>query len=399
MDHLKELREQRGKAIQAGRDLLERAKAEKRDLSAEEQQSYDEAFADQESMRDRIEREEKQVELDREAASLVAADERKAEPKDDKGIEMRAFNKAIVYGPNALEGDETRALQMTNDAAGGYLIPPVEWINQFIQAVDNMTFMRGLSTVHRSSAKSIGAPALATDIEDASWSSEIGTVNEDTELDFGARELSTNQLSKLIKVSMKLLNHASSAESIVMQRLAYKNAVAQEKAFLSGSGASQPLGVFTANANGISTGRDVSSGNTNTAIKADNLREIKYTLKGQYHGSAQWIFHRDAVKMISKLKDGDGQYIWSPGIRDEDHDTLMGFPVNMSEYAPNTFTSGLYVGILGDFSNYWVLDSEDMQVQRLMELYAATSQVGFISRSYTDGMPVLEEAFARVTLT
>ena len=39
-----------------------------------------------------------------------------------------------------------------------------------------------------------------------------------------------------------------------------------------------------------------------------------------------------------------------------------------------------------------------MQVQRLVELYAATNQVGFIGRLETDGMPVLEEAFSRVTL-
>jgi len=40
-----------------------------------------------------------------------------------------------------------------------------------------------------------------------------------------------------------------------------------------------------------------------------------------------------------------------------------------------------------------------MRVQRLNELYAATNQVGFIGRLESDGMPVLEEAFARVTLS
>jgi hypothetical protein len=39
-----------------------------------------------------------------------------------------------------------------------------------------------------------------------------------------------------------------------------------------------------------------------------------------------------------------------------------------------------------------------MEVQRLEELYAATSQVGFIGRLESDGMPVLEEAFSRVKL-
>jgi len=70
----------------------------------------------------------------------------------------------------------------------------------------------------------------------------------------------------------------------------------------------------------------------------------------------------------------------------------------MSEYAPNTFTTGLYVGILGDFSNYWIADAVDMQVQVLKELYAETNQTGYIGRLDTDGMPVLAEAFARVKL-
>ena len=39
-----------------------------------------------------------------------------------------------------------------------------------------------------------------------------------------------------------------------------------------------------------------------------------------------------------------------------------------------------------------------MELQRLDELYAATNQVGFIGRMELDGMPVLAEAFTRVTL-
>ncbi len=39
-----------------------------------------------------------------------------------------------------------------------------------------------------------------------------------------------------------------------------------------------------------------------------------------------------------------------------------------------------------------------MQIQRLIELYAESNQTGFIGRLETDGMPVLEEAFVRVTL-
>ena len=54
--------------------------------------------------------------------------------------------------------------------------------------------------------------------------------------------------------------------------------------------------------------------------------------------------------------------------------------------------------MLGDFSNYWIVDGMEMEMSVLTELYALSNQIGYISRLSTDGMPVLEEAFARVTL-
>jgi HK97 family phage major capsid protein len=54
--------------------------------------------------------------------------------------------------------------------------------------------------------------------------------------------------------------------------------------------------------------------------------------------------------------------------------------------------------MLGDFSQYWIVDALTMTIQVLLELYAATNQNGYISRFESDGMPVLEEAFARVKL-
>ncbi len=167
---------------------------------------------------------------------------------------------------------------------------------------------------------------------------------------------------------------------------------------MTGHGSGQPLGIFTASAQGISTGRDVSTGNTTTSIQTDGLLEAKYTLKVQYRGRARWIFHRDALKQVAKLKDGDGQYIWQQGITAGTPDRLLNLPYLESEYAPNTFTTGLYAGILGDFQHYWIADALDLQVQRLSELYAATNQTGFIGRLEVDGMPVLEEAFVRVKL-
>jgi HK97 family phage major capsid protein len=161
------------------------------------------------------------------------------------------------------------------------------------------------------------------------------------------------------------------------------------------------MGVFTAATIGfgISTARDVSTGNTATAFTFDGLMEALYSLKAQYHPKATWIFHRDAIKMARKLKDGMGQYIWQPSVQQGQPDLLLGRPYKMSEYCPNTFTASKYVGIIGDFSFYWIADALSMRIQRLNELYAAANQIGFIGRLESDGMPVLNEAFARVKLS
>jgi HK97 family phage major capsid protein len=147
-----------------------------------------------------------------------------------------------------------------------------------------------------------------------------------------------------------------------------------------------------------------STGNATNAITMDGLINAKYAIKAGYQRRASWIFHRDGIKSIAKLRDdsgasaGTGQYLWEPSKVANEPDRLLGSPVYQSEYAPNTFTTGLYVGLFGDFSFYWIADNLQVQLQRLVELYAATNQTGFIVRAETDGMPVLGEAFARVKL-
>jgi len=157
-------------------------------------------------------------------------------------------------------------------------------------------------------------------------------------------------------------------------------------------------GLFTASADGISVARDVSTGNTATEIKFDGLFEAKYSVKDQYQAKCEWIFHRDGIKKIAKLKDSDGQYIWQPSVTLNVPDMLLGKAVNISEYAPNTFQSGLYVGIYGDLKQYMIVDSLNVEIQVLNELYARTNQVDYMARVEMDGAPVMAEAFARVKL-
>jgi HK97 family phage major capsid protein len=299
----------------------------------------------------------------------------------------------------ALEVPEFRALQADSDTQGGYTVPK-EFTSGLIQAVDDILYIRQLATKFQITGESLGMVSLDTDPDDADWTKEIATGGEDSSMAFGKRELTPHPLAKLIKISQKLMRASGlSIVQLVTERIAYKQALPQEVAFMTGSGAGQPLGLFTASAQGISTGRDVSTGNTNTAITFDGLIEALYSLKSQYMAKATGLFHRTAIKNIRKLKDGESRYLWEPATRAGDPATILGRPFIMSENVPNTFTTGLYVGMWADFSFYHIADALAMEVQRLNELYARTNQVGLITRSETDAMPVIEEAFARVTLT
>lgn len=405
---LKELRDKRGQLVHDARALLDKADAEKRALNAEEDAKYKEIFKQQDEVRAAIEREEQLIEAERQAAEQTRSQEKAAgkDKPDEKRVGRRgtdeyraAFERFLVGGRNALTDAEMRALQADSDTAGGYTVAPEQFVDQLIQAVDDMVFIRQKATKFRlSMSASMGAPSLDADPADADWTSEIGTGSEDSTMAFGKRELTPRPLAKRIKVSNKLISLSPSAEALVRARLAYKFGISQEKAFLTGGGAGQPLGVFTASATGIPTTRDVSTGNAATAPTFDGLISAKFGLKGGYWNRAEWIFHRDVLAVIAKLKDGEGQYLWRESVRAGEPDRLLNLPVSMSEYAPNTLTSGLYVGILGDFSHYWIADALDMQVQRLVELYAEANQTGFIGRMESDGMPVLAEAFVRVKL-
>jgi HK97 family phage major capsid protein len=306
-----------------------------------------------------------------------------------------AFNNYLM------SGGFNAALQVTQDDTGGFTVASEQFVNRLIKKMDDLVFIRGLATVMPvTNAKSLGAPSLDSDPDDADWTSEIKNVNEDAGMKFGKRELSPQLLTKLVKVSQKLLRSSGQGiEALVADRLAYKFAITQEKAFLTGDGNGKPLGVFTASNSGISTNRDVSTGNSTTAMTFDGLKSAKWALKAQYLRNAGWIFHRDGVAQIDKLKDNDGQYLWQPSVQVGAPDLLLSIPLRISEYAPNTFTTGKYTGILGDFSHYWIADALDFSIQRLMELFAATNQVGYIGRLESDGMPVLEEAFVRVKLS
>ena len=343
-----------------------------------------------------IQTEERQLERERLLGEQQEdPDKRKQSPADE---EIRtAFCGALTGDPSLIS--EYRNLSAGSPTQAGYLVAPMQFVNQIIKGLDDAVFIRQKATNKGpiNNSQSLGFPYRKTRMSDADWTGELLTGSEDSALDYGLREFKPNKLAKKIKVSKRLLDLVN-ADAEVKTEIDYVVGITLEKAYLTGTGIGQPLGIFTVSPAGISAGRDVSDGNTATLIKADNLKNAKYTLKQGYWAKAAWMFHSDAVKQIAKLKDGNGQYLWQASLIAGQPDRLENFPIMMSEYCPRTFAADQYVGALGDFSQYWVADGKNMEIQVLRELYAETGQIGYLVDYWGDGAPVMEEAFVRVKL-
>lgn len=393
MEKIFEMKQQRAKMVSDMREMMDRFADQ--EMGAENQATYDRMEKDFDALNAKIEREERQ--LARERASGETAPMDRERPKDEKS---RLFAQALRGEPGAI-AEYRDAMTLGTDATAGYLTAPVEFVNRLIAGLDDAVFMRRLATNVGpiGNAQSLGFPAVATDASDVSWTGEIEEAAEESTLTFARREFKNNRLAKCVKISRTLIRHAPNPEDMVLSRILYKIGIAQEAAYMTGDGSSKPLGIFTASAQGISTARDIATDNTATAVTFDGLMNAKYAVKGQYHKNASWVMHRDLVKMIAKLKDGDQQYVWQPSTQLGQPDMLLGAPVYMSEYAPNTFTTGKYVAVYGDFrQGYWVLDGDALEIQVLNELYARNNMTGYHVQYFGDGAPVLAEAFARVKL-
>ena len=392
-----QLREERAGKVKRARSILDKAKAESRDLSSEETQEYDRIIGDVDTMKAKIDRMEKLETLEVEQSDPVeriagnlTAEQRYVAAGDKGGAplhrnEYRQWLRTGEYRSGEFRtlqqklGAEYRDTIIGTDSKGGYLIVPTAISPDLVKAINDQVFMRGLATVTQvTEAKKLGIRKMLTRMADADWTTEVAAVTEDTTMAFDRRDLEPYLLTKLAKVSIRTLTLAADAEATVNDELAYKFGVTEEKAFLTGNGTSKPLGVFTASASGISTGRDVSTDNTSTALTADGLINAKYSIKQGYLNSpkAGWIFHRDTVKMIRKLKSNDNQYLWMPGLTVGQPDTILGRPVEISDDATAPAISARSI-IFGDISHYWIGDRLGTQVQRLNELYAANGQVGF----------------------
>ena len=119
--------------------------------------------------------------------------------------------------------------------------------------------------------------------------------------------------------------------------------------------------------------------------------DLQHSVKSGYRRKGLWIMNDATLKLLRKLKDGQGNFIWQLGLLAGQPDTLLNQKVMISNYMPLP-AAGNKAILYGDLSYYWLADREGRALQRLDELYAAQDQVGFKITQRVDGRLLLRES-------
>ena len=295
------------------------------------------------------------------------------------------YKKAFWNGMrNKLSYDVQNALSIGTDSEGGYLVPD-EYEKKLVEALEDEVFFRSLATVIRTSSGDRKIP-IVTGKGEAAWIDEGGQFPESDD-SFGQTSISAYKLATMIKVSDELLNDSVfNIEQYISREFGRRIGTKEEEAFFVGDGTGKPTGIFNTTG-GAETGVTASGVN----ITFDDVMDLYYSLRAPYRTKAVWLLNDSTVKAIRKLKDGNGNYIWQPSVRDGEPDRILNRPYRTSIYVPE-LAAGNRVMAFGDYSYYWIADRQGRSFKRLNELYATTGQVGFLASERVDGKLILSEA-------
>ena len=296
------------------------------------------------------------------------------------------YKKAFWNHTRKRDSYEVRnALQIGTDSEGGYLVPDT-FEKTLITALEAENVIRKHAHVFTTSHGSHKIPVVSNR-GTAAWVDEEGQIPESDDA-FGQQLIGAHKVATLIKVSEELLNDSAfDLEGYFTKEFARRIGNAEEAAFLSGNGTAKPTGIL-ADVGGAEIGVTAAS---ETAITADEIIDLFYSLKSPYRKNAIWVLNDSTIKAIRKLKDHNGQYLWQPALRDGEYDTILGKRIFTSPYAPEIGAGAKSIAF-GDFSYYWIGDRQGVSFKRLNERFAETGQVGFIATKRVDAKLILPEA-------
>ena len=373
------LRAQRVDLVDKMKAMLDASEAENRDLSAEEEQAFNELKAQKGALDARIARLEA-LELDTTALAAVVPGVGRRQgvvpppgPSAPREFEsLGEFIHAVRFRPNdtRLEyvenvgvadpetGELRGEMRMDADPQGGFMVPPqLRATIMQVQPQDALVRPRA-QVIEAGSPPDAGVTLPALDQSGANpgnmyggvevnWIGE-GEEKPETDAKLSDVSLTPHEVAGFVTITDKLLRNWRAAGSFVEGLLRGAVTSAEEFAFVRGSGVHKPLGVLSAGAT------KWINRTTANRIVYDDLLGMVAVLLMRGGSSPIWSMAQSALPEIAKLQDPEGHFIWKPDARDGFAGTLLGYPVRWDNRMPAFSQRGGV--LLAEWSYYLIKD-------------------------------------------
>jgi len=370
------LQEQRGRLITQAREALDEIKTNTDEArSAELEARHDAIMSDFDKIDKNIEREEKLSAAEARAEDARAAS-RPNQSGEGKGAEEPAkpeYRDAFValaragFDLQELSAEQRAVLkagivnnvevraQSTTAGAGGYTVPTelAAVVDKTMKAWGPM-YDEGICTVlNTSGGNPLDFPKTDDTAVAAAQHTEAGAMTDDGGVDATFTKMTLGAFAydtEWVQISMELLqDSAINVEQFLGELLGERLARRVNSELTVGDGTGDPLGIVAASAAGKTSA-------SATAFIADELIDLLHSVDPAYRASpkARWQFNDTTLASIRKLKDGNGQYIWSMGdIQSGEPGRLLGYNYSVNQAMVNAAT-GTKPIIFGDHSKYFV---------------------------------------------
>jgi HK97 family phage major capsid protein len=400
MSFAQQLFEKRSKLVEQSRAIVDAADGEKRELSAEEQQTYNRIDEDIRGTDGLLKRELDRHEADKAADAAFRSLEAKPEVRDlpKPELDLRALmvnHGAVEVRSEGQLGEvswrrrmasaEARALSKGTATAGGNTVKT----SFYDQLVDHLIEVSGImqagpTVLNTDSGESIQIPTT-TAHSSAAIVAEAAAIGA-SDPAFAQRTLGAYKYGILLQLSTELLTDTSvDLEGYLAMELgrALGNGFGAH-AITGTGGGTQPTGVVTSASTGVTGGTGVVG-----AFTADNLIDLHFSVIAPYRNSKScaWMMKDSTLGSVRKLKDSAGYYLFSPAATVGAPDTLLGKPIVTD---PNVAAPALSAKsvIFGDFSRYFVRMVNGIRLERSTDYAFNTDQVTWRALLRADGITV-----------
>lgn len=118
-------------------------------------------------------------------------------------------------------------------------------------------------------------------------------------------------------------------------------------------------------------------------LSADALITLIYAVPATYRNRGAWVMNGTTLAAVRKLKDGQGNFLWSPSYQAGQPETILGGPVVEALDMPNIAANAFPI-ICGDFGTGYSSEIGFGQTTRREHIAAALAEAGVMSEVHRD---------------